>query len=569
MLGCLGWGLAAGNVRAAERIYVAYGVLERSIPVASLETYARTGVIDDDLALYAQFAKPQELKQLQSALLSRADLSPVAVAQFLYSPQGETLLRRIGQVIQPESRLSGFSAIRAALILASADPEGLTLLNVLRKFPTRGLRVDVQRSLEIVSALEKVVNQSNRATTVINQQAAQEIATSGIGSASFTEDLRSRGPFVWQKQTLTLIDLNRSAVASVPHQESIPRSPQSLSGRTILVDLYLPINWSKTPTPAPVIVISHGLGSDRSTFVYLAQHLASYGFAVLVPEHPGSNAKQMEALLNGTAKEVAEPAEFVDRPLDVTFMLNQLERQATYTPALQGKLNLQQVGVVGQSFGGYTALALGGAPINPTQLQSDCQNLDTTLNLSLLLQCRALQLNQTDIKLTDPRVKAVMAINPIASAVFGQASISQIKVPTMIVAGNADTVAPALLEQIQPFTWLTDASKSLVLLDRGTHFSTLEVDNVNAGGLQLPEEVVGPNPAIARRYMTALSLAFFKTYVAKQPSYRPYLSAFYAQSISEMPMSLTLVNTLTTAQLSKGITNAGVASPSAPSTATR
>jgi len=40
-----------------------------------------------------------------------------------------------------------------------------------------------------------------------------------------------------------------------------------------------------------VIVISHGLGSDRTSFEYLATALASYFAAV--PEHPGSNAQQL------------------------------------------------------------------------------------------------------------------------------------------------------------------------------------------------------------------------------------------------------------------------------------
>jgi predicted dienelactone hydrolase len=92
-------------------------------------------------------------------------------------------------------------------------------------------------------------------------------------------------------------------------------------GRTFPVDLYLPTGGS-----APVIVISHGLGSDRLTFKYLATHLASYGFAVAVPEHPGSNAQQVQALINGLANEVTAPAELTDRPLDIKFLLDELGR---------------------------------------------------------------------------------------------------------------------------------------------------------------------------------------------------------------------------------------------------
>jgi len=326
----------------------------------------------------------------------------------------------------------------------------------------------------------------------------------------------------------------------------------AVSGRSIPVDLYLP-NQTQSQSPVPVVVISHGLGSDRTTFAYLAIHLASYGFAVLVPEHPGSNAARLQALVTGTASEVSEPAEFVNRPLDITFVLNQVESRVNATPELRGRLNFQQVGVLGQSFGGYTALALAGAPINPQQLQASCQNLEETLNLSLLLQCRADALPQPVPALQDERIKAVFAINPITSAVLGQASLSQIRVPTLLVTGNADTIAPAVPEQIQPFTWLTTNDRYLVLMEGGTHFSTLD-PTASKDVVPLPPEVIGPSPATGRRYVNALAVAFFQTYIANQPTYRSYLSASYSNAISEAPLPLTLLRTLRVDQLTQSTT---------------
>lgn len=534
--------------QAAERIYISYSILERSIPVSSLETYARTGEVDEDLEVYAQYAKPQELEQLRQALRTRAELSPVAISQFLYSPPGEILLKRLGSVIQSESGLSGFSALRAALILASADSQGLTLLNVLQKFPTRGIRIDVSGSLAVASALQDIVAQTNQATAAVNQQSAIELAEPIPIGLIPTADLRQRGPFKWQTQSTTFIDLARkpliTALPGVSPDAPLQNGPR---GRSIPVDIYLPEFQSN---PAPVVVISHGLGGDRTTFAYLAEHLASYGFGVLVLEHPGSNAQQLQALINGRANGAASPTEFLDRPLDVSFVLTELERGPN--SVFQSRLNLKQVGVLGQSFGGYTALALGGATLNAAQLRADCQKPEDTLNLSLLLQCDADRLVQSNTKLQDQRVQAVMAINPITSAVFGQTGIQQLQIPTMIVAGSADTVAPALPEQIRPFTWIKEVDKYLVLLDRGTHFSTIaNPADPSSSEIALPNEVVGPNPAIARRYMESLSVAFFQTYIARQPAYRAYLSAAYARSISENPMPLSQIRLLTAGQLGK------------------
>jgi predicted dienelactone hydrolase len=561
LLNLLGWlVLSPTSAQAAEKIYISYGLLERSIPVSSLEAYAKDGTIDDDLAVYAQYGDEKQLAQLQRALVARADVDLVTVAQFLYTPQGEVLLKRLGQVIQPETRDSGFKAIRAALILAAADPEGLTFLSILRRFPTRGLRIDVAQSLQIAADVGQLIDQTQRATAAVTQAALQEQATDSIASPLL--DLRQRGSFTWQKQTLALVDPSRSALRNPTLAGAVAPSAQAVlsevlpdgavSGRSIPVDLYLP-NQTQSQSPVPVVVISHGLGSDRTTFAYLAIHLASYGFAVLVPEHPGSNAARLQALVTGTASEVSEPAEFVNRPLDITFVLNQVESRVNATPELRGRLNFQQVGVLGQSFGGYTALALAGAPINPQQLQASCQNLEETLNLSLLLQCRADALPQPVPALQDERIKAVFAINPITSAVLGQASLSQIRVPTLLVTGNADTIAPAVPEQIQPFTWLTTNDRYLVLMEGGTHFSTLD-PTASKDVVPLPPEVIGPSPATGRRYVNALAVAFFQTYIANQPTYRSYLSASYSNAISEAPLPLTLLGTLRADQLTQSAT---------------
>ncbi len=520
---------------SVERLYVTYGILERSVPVQELKTYVKDGTMGENVSVYARYAGPEGLKQVRSVLQARADLRHEVIANFLYSPQGVELLKRVGQVIKPESRQSDYRFIRGAVIEAASDPEGLTVFNFLCHFRSRGLRVDVQRGLNIVGTLENLITQTKKASAAIVQQAERE-RTLNNPATDGKVDLNAAGPFTAEKQTVTLVDSSRKGLSA-------------LASRRVQVDVYLPGRKRQAvPNRLPVIVISHGLASDRTTFTYLAQHLASHGFAVLVPEHPGSNAKQLEALIRGTANEVSEPSEFVNRPLDITFLLNEIERQANGVAALNGRLNLQQVGVIGQSFGGYTALALGGASINVKELQQDCRDLDNTLNLSLLLQCRAEKLPLAEVPgLRDTRVKAVIALNPITSAIFGQTGISQIQVPTMIITGNADTIAPALWEQIQPFTWLTIPDRYLVMMDGGTHFSALT--GIDRGVLPLPAEVVGPNPTIARRYVNALSLAFFKTYVAKQTKYRSYLSAAYASRISAPSLSLSLVRSLTPEQL--------------------
>ncbi|BAZ09538.1 putative dienelactone hydrolase [Calothrix sp. NIES-4071] len=514
----------------ADRINLSYGILQRSIPITSLELYARTGKIDSDFAAYAQYVDEKELPQLRRVLLAPIPLNAVAVSQFLYSPIGQTLLERLGEIIQLESGQNGFYAIRSALIISAAQKERFTLLDVLRNYSSNAISINLSRTQEIVQAIQTIINQTQNAVSLINQESRIETTTTPVPAATLLQTRR----FQTQKLTLPLIDQSRN--------------------RIINTDIYLPATINRRP----VIVISHGLGSDRTSFAYLAQYLAQSGFVVAVPEHPGSNAQQLQALLDGRADTVTNPREFIDRPLDIKFLLDELTRRQDSNTALRGRLNLQQVGVVGQSFGGYTALTLAGAKINYEQLGKDCPALKSSLNVSQLLQCLAATLPQNQYNLSDPRIKAVIAINPVSSSILGQAGLSEINIPVMIVAGSADTVAPALPEQIQPFTWLTTPNKYLALINGGTHFSTIAESKGSV--VPVPEQAIGQSPESARFYINALSVPFFQTYVAGQRSYTRYLNAGYASTISQTQLPLSLVQSITPKQLQQALNGSPLSS---------
>jgi predicted dienelactone hydrolase len=529
----------AAPALGAERIYVTYGPVEVSVPIESLALFAKEGQIDSNLDGFTQYANESQLAEIRRALQAKAEISQVTIAQFLYTPQGEVLLKRLGRLIQTKARQPGFYAIRAALILAASDPEGLTIVNVLRKFPTYGIRIDIARGLGIANELTSLINRSNQTIAGIAELSEAQAALEPTIPPAVMQQPQLPGRYTWKKSSVTLTSPNRD--------------------RTFNMDIYLP---QRSPQPAPVVVISHGLGSDRIAFQYLAKHLASYGFAVAVPEHPGSNAEQIQNLVTGRTNELAEPAEFINRPLDIKDLLDYLTKLSTTDPAYQGQLDLQRVGVIGQSFGGYTALALAGAGINFAQLENDCQLENETWNLSLLLQCRARSLERDQFNFGDPRIKAVIAINPIVSSILGETNLSQIKIPVMLIAGSADTVAPALLEQIQPFTWLTSPNKYLVVMNNGTHFSTIEESPQSL--FLPPAEAIGPEPALARRYVSGLSLAFMESYLNNKSNFRPYLQPSYALSISEDTLGLRILRSLTPQQLQQFSSGLPPRSPASP-----
>lgn len=546
-------------LRAAERVLVSLGPFERSISVQALRIYAEEGRYTENLRVYArQYATEEQLQQLEQLLKTRLELNltPWAVSQFLYSDQGDLLLQRLGEVVRTGSNLPGKQALRSALVLAAADGEnGLTPLNVLEHFPVDTMRIDLTRAFSIISSIERLVNQTKQAIDAIalisetNARLEPMVSTTQVNPARpgrYTVSLQTLTQDQFRGCLNTATDLRPPAEAlSSNRLASVGRR---FGSRPLEVDLYLPIadRQNRPPDAMPLVVISHGLGSNRLTFSYIAQHLASYGFAVAVPEHPGSNTKRLEDLIDGIVRNETEPAEFVQRPQDVTCLLNTLERDPRFT----NLIDTEQVGVVGQSLGGYTAFAVAGTPIDLSRLNQECK-LDETLNLSLLLQCRLQNWVLDSSNLRDPRVKAIIAINTLGSSLFGEDGYGALDVPTLIVASGADTVTPALPEQILPFTWLTTPHRYLLLLQNATHFSAIDVPAEDNVAVNLPPEVVGPDPAIAHSYLRTVSLAFFQTYLNHDDTYRPFLSARYIQQLQDDRLPLSIVEQFTADQLAQ------------------
>ncbi len=517
----------------AERVSFSYPPFgDFYLSTDSLEVFAKEGKITSEFAYYAKRIPPQQLAQLRDLLQTRFEVTPTLVSQFTYSPIGENVLQRLGELVQTQSRQNGFYALRSALILSAADRDGLSIVNLIRRYPSNSIRLNLSGTQEIIGNLSELLKKRDAVVVALKQTAEAEALGESKVDFSQQPDLRRTGSFKWEKQTLNLDDSSRN--------------------RHFMADLYVPQGTKTQNTlspPFPVIVISHGVAEDRQTYAYVAQHLASFGFAVALLDHPGSDAKEFRQFFAGLAGP-PKAKELIDRSLDVKFMLDELQDLSETNSHLKGQLNLQQVGAIGHSYGGYTALTLAGAKINFEQVQKDCHP-NRSLDLSVFLQCRADELPPANYLLLDQRVKAVMAINPLVSTIFGQRGLSPIQVPVMLVAGSQDIVTPALPEQIRPFTWLQNPNKYLVLIENGTHFSTLgNLDSAN-NVLPVPPSLIGPNPAIARSYVNALSLAFFQTHLKNQQQYRPYLSAAYAKFISQAPLNLSLIKSFTAEQLAQ------------------
>jgi predicted dienelactone hydrolase len=501
--------------RAADRVTGYFPPFKDfSVSVRDLEAFAKDGKIPAEYANLAKQTPPAQLQQFRQSLQQRFDVTPQYLSQFVNSPLVKPLLARVGDSIQTDSRQNGAKSLQAALVRAASDKkQGLTVLNVIRQFPSREVNLNLAEVFTIYDNLTELFKLRDSTVGTLDRLANEEAQANNTNFVNQL-DLRRAGIFRWQKRPFAWLDRSR--------QRMVPG------------DLYVP--QTASTSPIPIIVISHGVAEDRTTYAYLAEHLASYGFAVATVEHVGGDANRFRKYFSGLAP-APQATELLQRPRDVTFFLDELQRRAQLDPSLR-QIDVQQTGLVGHSLGGYTVLALAGAQIDFDRVKLLC-NPNRSLNLSVLLQCRAKELPAQRYALQDPRVKAIFAISPLDSTIFGQRGMSQIRVPVFMMGGSDDIITPAIPEQIYPFTWLRSPDKYLAIIDKGTHFSTQSVAKSDSV-FPVSDSFIGPEPERARLFTRALSSAFFQTHLANRSEFKPYLSAAYGKSLE--PTSVTVAS---------------------------
>jgi predicted dienelactone hydrolase len=478
-----------------------------SVRVNSLELFATEGKIDTNLAFYLQFATPEQQKAFREALTKQIPLSPVVISRFFNTAIGEDILTRLGKGITIQGGRNGKYALRAAFVQAASDPKGFSLLNVLKKLPA-----DVQLQGELLLGFARQASLFVEATETLiaefRKLTAEEAATDPPVDYSKLPDLREAGPYQFTKQVWNLTDASRN--------------------RSLYVDVYVPQSQGGR---IPVVVFSHGLASRPEDYAKGLERLASYGFLVVAPQHPGSDSIWAKEVLEGYHREAFDLNDFINRPKDISFVIDELERRNA--SQFQNRLDLQNVGMGGHSFGGYTALAIAGAEIDFAHLKKECNQLYSGINVALLLECRALDLPREAYNFRDKRVTAVFAANPVNRGIFGQKGLSKITIPIMLGSGSYDPATPPALEQASSFTWLGSSQKYWAMVEGQAHVNFSELDAGLSKSIESLTQLTLPSQDLIIDYSSSIQIPFFEVYLNQDEKFRPYLQSSYAEYLSQ------------------------------------
>lgn len=513
--------LSIAPVSAAERLTLRVGPIERSIQVSQLERFVQTGKLSKELEPFA----PLLTGTLREALGSRLNIDPnIAERIFddlLNTPAGDRLLKAL-MLALPENTIE---EIKTTLKLAIESVNGLSLIGIFKAFPTENLTVDLTGAIAVATRLNTPYWETQILSSLLKRELTVETSEN---LPNF--DPAAVGSFSPQQQTLNFIDRDRQ--------------------RAIAVDIYwgtqtLLLERNRPPAnDYPLVIMSHGFGGDRTFLAYLARHLASHGITVVSLEHPGSNREWLANLPTTINPSQLLPAnELIDRPLDVTFVLNELEklnrnqRGANSSQPLPN-FNTNQVIAIGHSLGGYTALALAGAEINFEDLQKYCQHRQVLgRSPADWLQCAPVAQNlpkgQKKRNLGDRRIVGAIGLNPVIGQIFGEKGLKKVNTPTLLLAGTNDPWTPAVTHQLRPFLDLPQP-KYLITAINGTHYSATDPDSPNPikSDSIFENETSATDSAAQRQLVRGITLAFIQQQTSAARTYKPFLSAAYAQSLS-------------------------------------
>ena len=285
---------------------------------------------------------------------------------------------------------------------------------------------------------------------------------------------------------LEALSVTEQANASAPGEYAVGRRSISVAdpareGRTLPIDVWYPVDpeqtagatpseyslapglgytsttaWADAPIADgefPLVVYSHGGGGFRWIATFYTEFLASKGYVVVAPDHPGSTAVDQ---ITGAGVKPEENA-FL-RPADITLTLDTvLAADADPADPLQGRIDESKVALSGHSWGGYTSLATVAGHTN---------TLGSTT--------------------PDPRVNALILMAPYTE-MFSDEELGKVDVPVLVVSSTLDDSTPIETNTERPAELIPGRPLVRVDIDGGAHTSFTDVCKLRDAVATIPD----------------------------------------------------------------------------------
>ncbi len=478
----LSW-MAFTKIEAADQLEVVIDGTVIPVSIKELTEWGRGKKSSSELANWLNLLEPENrqglIKILKAPLLKELSLG----RQMLRSWAGQELLDEISDFLLVDSDRSGVKLFNTLEVLLDIQPE-VSTLDLLEALPAENIRLDLD-ALFLLANKWKLQLES--------QQKLSEALGKLSSSKSREEDQLIGNESEGVKPKTTPLEVNHR---SNPLILEVWNSTQRKEKRE---------SW---------VLLMPGLGGSQHHFRWLAKHLNNQGWPVVVLEHPGSDSKAVQALLEG--RKPAPGAEVIPERME--------DLEAVISAKRRGELGIKadKIVLMGHSLGALTAFFAGGATPK-AGLQNRCQKAlkDLALtNLSQLLQC---QLSDVKLKKKEkiPELQAIVALNSFGSLLWPGNGDASITVPVLMAGGTLDLITPPLSEQLGLLLALPSNNKNVAIVIEGaSHFSPIGLDQNDQNSstedlFKLSEDLVGIKPLEVQRLLAREITIFLKNVESK------------------------------------------------------
>ncbi|HJZ88444.1 MAG TPA: alpha/beta hydrolase [Polyangia bacterium] len=311
------------------------------------------------------------------------------------------------------------------------------------------------------------------------------------------QDPAQPGPYAAGVRTVMMTDpsRNRSFAVDVWYPAASSSSGQANQYRLEVFGLALaslpsPARRDAEPAagaPWPLVLFSHGFGGIRFQSFFLTEHLASHGFVVAAPDHPGNTLADV-FFGGGNALQSA-----IDRPLDLAFVLDQMIAGSAGVPLT---VDPTRVAATGHSFGGYTALKVAQQ---------------------------------------DPRIRIVFPMAPGFRMGATPDFVANLLRPIALFGGSLDHTCPFDDNQRRPYD-LAAPPKFLVEVMGAGHLDFSDLCEVPIAVAFIRDGCNAQNidPTLVRARVATLSAAFTLRFLLGDPRYDAYLDPAYVTGLGNL-----------------------------------
>jgi len=276
-----------------------------------------------------------------------------------------------------------------------------------------------------------------------------------------------------------------------------------------------------------VIIFSHGSTNDPIDYAYTLENLASEGFVIAAPAHVNNTQDdvridfineqagfQLLECLDGRPPPCSrsdQRASLTDRARDITYVLDAL-------PDVFGdRVDTTEAGVMGHSRGTATALLIAGGSANWGITP-------------------------------DPRIKGIMGMAAAAQSILSNINLSDLVVPTLLVAGGLDRTSPQAISE-SVFDQIASDEKLLVTIPNAVHRS---FDSAFCALMHAGASIAQANTrAILERHLATQTLIHPTSGVAMDycsfdsfinPDVRPFVASLTGFDVTETNVPVTTLD---------------------------